>query len=269
MKHSRNALSVCATLALLLVVGCTSSMTPGKMERVQVTSDTQHDRVGNVYLLRGWIGIFSAGIDNLTAKINEHGVRAQQYQDDQWSTLADAIVAKYHGVKNPEPLCLVGHSYGADDVVRIAKRLKEDGIAVDLLITLDPVTPPAVPSNVRECLNLYQSNGAWDTMPWLRGVPMKLADDASPQHTQLANWDIRKEHTELLEPGTDHFNVEKKGKIHDKVIEQVIGACPTRDDWTAMQRGPTTRPLVVVPINKVPTTKPNTPIAVGHSSASQ
>jgi hypothetical protein len=241
----------CCTLTIFIVtsIGCTSSMTPGKLDNVQaVSAPQQYARVGNVYLLRGWIGIFSAGIDNLTDKINAKGVRAHQYQDDQWSSLAETIGQKYKGVKDPEPLILVGHSYGADDVVRIARDLKKDNIAVDLLITLDPVTPPAVPENVRVCWNLYQSNGAWDAMPWLRGVPLKLADDA--KSTQLSNLNIRKEHTELLEPGTDHFNIEKKGRIHDAVIEKVLSACPTRQEWAA--RG-TKTPIAAAP-KPAPTT---------------
>jgi len=28
----------------------------------------------------------------------------------------------------------------------------------------------------------------------------------------LENVDVRKDRTDLLEPGTDHFNIEKKGK---------------------------------------------------------
>src|SRR5689334_9195569 len=99
MNLSRH--SLVASIVLTTLVGCTSSMTPGKLDNVQAASaPQQYTRVGNVYLLRGWIGIFSAGIDNLTDKINAKGVRAHQYQDDQWSSLAEAIEKQYKGVKN-------------------------------------------------------------------------------------------------------------------------------------------------------------------------
>lgn len=210
--------------------GC-SSMKPGKMAWVRPESD--QPRAGNVYLLRGWIGIFSTGIDNLTEQLNKNGVRAHVYQDDQWRSLANTIKKNYRDGKH-EPLVLVGHSYGADDVVRIARRLNDQNIRVDLLVTLDPVTPPAVPKNVKLCVNLYQSNGVADVLPFLRGVPLSREEDAP--HTALVNSDLRKDRPDLLEPGTDHFNIEKKGKIHDEVVRQVLGVCPPRQQWLAMQR---------------------------------
>jgi hypothetical protein len=48
-------------------------------------------------------------------------------------------------------------------------------------------------------------------VPAFRCLPLKLAE---PSHGQLAHVDVRKDRTDLLEPGTDHFNIEKKAKIH-------------------------------------------------------
>src|SRR3954452_10963911 len=162
-----------ALLLLLTASGCTT-MTPGKLDEVRPVSRAPH--AGNVYLLRGWIGIFSYGINDLGDKINKDGVRATVYQDDQWHQLAETLRAKYKGAHGPEPLVLIGHSFGADDVVRVAQELASANVTVDLLVTLDPVTPPEVPPNVRRAVNLYQSNGAWDKVPAFRGVPLKLAD---------------------------------------------------------------------------------------------
>lgn len=237
------------TLAVATSGGC-SSMKPGQMSVVQ--PDSTSERAGNVYLLRGWIGIFSTGIDNLTDKINQTGVRAHVFQDDQYRRLAKEIRDKYRNEADHEPLVLVGHSYGADDVIRIARELNKDNIRVDLLVTLDPVTPPKVPANVVTAVNLYQSNGIWDTMPWLRGVPV-TADEPGPQ--RLAQWDIRTERTELLDENTDHFNIEKKPRIHDEVVKHVLEACPPRPQWLAMTNGgasptaaaPTAEALTPVP----------------------
>jgi pimeloyl-ACP methyl ester carboxylesterase len=223
------------------LLGC-SSMTPGKM--AWVTPESTAPRAGNVYLLRGWIGVFSTGIDNLTKKLNENGVRANVYQDDQWRTLANSIREKYKG-KRPEPLILIGHSYGADDVVRIARELNKDDVKVDLLITLDPVTPPDVSPNVALAYNLYQSNGVADALPFLRGIPLEKEQTAT--NTKLVNANLRKDRTDLLESGTDHFNIEKKTKIHEEVIKQVLAICPPRQTWLAANRGaaPVRNPTVV------------------------
>jgi pimeloyl-ACP methyl ester carboxylesterase len=223
-----------ALLALIVVMtagGC-ASMTPGRMAAVQTESD--RPRAGNVYLLRGWIGIFSYGINDLGKELNAQGVRANVYQDDQWSTLAEAIKGKYGGRRNAEPLILIGHSFGADDVLRVSSQLAEANITVDLVVTLDPVTPPDVPANVRRCVNLYQSNGAWDKVPAFRGVPLKLVDGRASR-TQLENLDVRKDRTDLLEPGTDHFNIEKKAKIHAEVVRRVLATCPPREQWARLE----------------------------------
>lgn len=210
-------------------------MKAGSMTWVRADSENQ-PHVGNAYLLRGFIGVFSEGIDNLTAKINAQGIRAHVYQDDQWSTLAKTLRETYRKQPNAEPLVLIGHSYGADDVLRVARELKKDNIPVALVVTLDAVTPIDVPSNVKRCVNIYQSNGVWDTMPWLRGVPVK---PESTTTTELANYNIRVDRTDLLEPGTDHFNIEKKAKVHDEVVKQVLAACPTREQWSMTRGSPT------------------------------
>src|SRR5882757_9160975 len=133
------------------------------------------------------------------------------------------------GSVNPEPLILIGHSFGADDVIRVAQELGTANIAVDLVVTIDPVTPPQVPTNVKRVVDIYQSNGAWDKVPAFRGVPLQLAETS---HAQLVNLDVRTNRTDLLEPGTDHFNIEKKAKIHQEVLKQVLETCPPRQAWT-------------------------------------
>jgi hypothetical protein len=219
------------TLAGLAGVGC-SAMTPGNVHAVAPVSSAP--RAGNAYILRGFIGVFSTGVDKMGEEINKNGVHASVFQDDQWSELAGSIRKKYRNAPAVEPLVLIGHSYGADDVVRIARKLNDDNIPVDLLLTLDPVTPPNIPPNVRRCVNLYQSNGMWDKLPWLRGVPVQSDKGA---RTQLANYNLRVDRTDLLEPGLDHFNIEKKQKIHEEVLRQVLASCPPRTEWARVRAG--------------------------------
>ena len=198
-------------------------MKPGNLQSVQPLSDRV--RVGNAYLLRGWIGIFSEGMNHLGEELNTAGVRANVYQDDQWENLAERIQARYRRSAVHEPLVLIGHSFGADDVLRMSRKLDEAGISVDLVVTLDPVLPPNVPANVRRCFNLYQSDALWDKLPMFHGIALSRAAGSMGQ---LANLDVRKDRTDLLEPGTNHFNIEKKDRIHREVLKQVLAACPPR-----------------------------------------
>jgi pimeloyl-ACP methyl ester carboxylesterase len=218
------------SLILFASVGC-KSMTPGELDRVQPASD--QPRAGNVYLLRGFIGIWSYGVDHLGRKIADSGVRASVFQEDQWSALANTIVERYRANPTPEPLVLIGHSYGADDTLRIAKVLQEHNIKIDLIITLDPVTPPQVPSNITLCYNIYQPS-LLDSLPFFRGVALETE---SPNTANLVNVNIRADRTDLLEPGTDHFNIEKNELIHAEVVRKVHEFCPPRDLWATRRTG--------------------------------
>jgi len=236
-----------AALFIPSLVGC-SAMTPGRMDAVQPVTDAP--RAGNAYLLRGFIGVFSTGMDRLGNEVNAVGVHGEVFQDDQWSDLADQIAVRFHGHPDAEPIVLIGHSYGADDIIRIARKLDAVNVPVTLLITLDPVTPPAVPKNVRLCVNLYESNGLWDKLPWLRGVP--LAQEPGSRGA-LYNADVRTERTDLLEPGLDHFNIEKKQKIHDEILRLLLAVCPTRHDWSASRSGQLPAVATAVKVRALPT----------------
>jgi pimeloyl-ACP methyl ester carboxylesterase len=216
-------------------VGCSSpSMQPGDLSLVQTYSDAP--RAGNVYLLRGFIGIWSTGIDALGKKINDDGVRAVVYRNEQWKEVRDTLIEKYENQKVYEPLVLVGHSWGADHTLDIARALDEKHIAVDLIVTLDPVTPPLVPKNVRWMYNIYQTNGMWQGVPIFRGVPVDLEDDAKGK-VVLENLAVRENRTDLLEPDTDHYNIEKNVKVHAEVLKVLKKACPDRGVWTRANPG--------------------------------
>lgn len=206
-------------LALLVAaVGCkTSSTAPGDLKRIQPASPER--RLGNAYLFRGWIGIFSTGIDELGGELEKMGTRATVYQDDQWEEVA-ATIAQQYGKPGTmrEPLILIGHSLGADDCIRVSRYLKDHNVRVDLVVVLDPVKPPLVPNNITRTVDLYQSHGLLDALPAFRGVPLEQEE---PGKFTLVNSDIRKDRKDLLTPDLDHFNIEKKPDIHLEIMKEV------------------------------------------------
>ena len=215
-------------LLCLAATGC-ESMSPGYIDRIQPYSDAP--RAGNVYLLRGFIGIWSYGINDLGEKVEASGVRASIFQEDQWEDVASAIAQRYRNANDAEPIVLIGHSYGADDALKIAHRLEDQGMKVDLIITLDPVVPPKVPSNVKLVYNIYQPS-LLDGLPFFRGVPLETSTRSA---TNLRNVNIRGERKDLLVEGTDHFNIEKNPRIHDEVVRKVHEFCPPREQWVMQQ----------------------------------
>jgi hypothetical protein len=208
-----------------------SSMTPGKMEWIQPTSDAP--RVGNAYLFRGWIGLFSGGMDALTEKIDESGVRAHVFQEDQRAEFRRVIVERYRNAPDHEPIILVGHSLGADDAIAAARALDEVGVEVEMLITIDATLPPKVPKNVKVVYNYYQPS-MWDYLGILRGIPLQ-AD--SGFRGQLHNMNVRKEYRYLLEKDTNHVNIDKNTKIHADVIAKLLPICPPRQEWARTHGG--------------------------------
>jgi len=175
-------------------------------------------RVGRVYLIRGWRDLWSQGIDTLAAELREQGVDARVFRAEQWHEVAEAIDRA--GIPAGEPLVLIGFSYGADDAIEISRVLHRP---VDLLIAIDPVTPPSVPGNVKLCYDFYETNGLWDVFPWLRGIPLKAEEPG-----ELVNVDLRKERRDLVGPETSHSTIAGNEKLHGEIVEKVIRFCPVR-----------------------------------------
>jgi pimeloyl-ACP methyl ester carboxylesterase len=204
----------------VMCVGC-HALAPGDVGVLRPVSSGA--RAGNVCLIRGWRDLYSAGIDRLADDLRERGVAAHVFRDEQWPDLADALKSQYAINTDHDPLILIGFSYGADDALRVADELQKRGLAVDLLVTIDPVTPPAVPANVVTCLNFYETHSFWDVFPWLRGVPLKAVGIG-----RLVNVDIRRTRRDLLEPNTAHSNIAANPKLRLEIIARVVEACPPR-----------------------------------------
>jgi pimeloyl-ACP methyl ester carboxylesterase len=247
MKFSKSLLLVMMCAAIWSLGGCSDLTGRGKapLDRTIGEATTKHPRVGHVYCMRGWLGIFSTGMDALAEKIDkEIGAPAVSVANEEWRWLREWIVdARQRGEITNEPLVLLGHSYGADDQIRVAEYLKTKGIGVDLLVLIDPVTPPAVPSNVRRVYCVYMSHPLTDWSPVWRGVPASVAD---PEATALTNIDLRTEKVDFDTTGINHPNIEKSEGVHNMVMEQIKMACPPRTAWLKKQRS--TTPVTQLPV---------------------
>src|SRR6478672_4422665 len=111
-----------------------------------------------VYLLRGWFGVFSTGMDSMAEQLRNKGVKAEAIGHLAWRGAVDTIVAERAAGK-AGPLILVGHSQGANNVIEMAQELEKKKIPVDLLVTLAPYLQDPVPGNVVRALNYYQAGG--------------------------------------------------------------------------------------------------------------
>src|SRR3954466_361395 len=112
----------------------------------------------HVVLLRGWFGVFSTGMDELEVKLRSKGISAKVRMHTSWDDEAEAIVRDRVAGKI-QPIVLIGHSQGANNLISMAAFLKTKNVPVDLLVTLAPFLQPPVPDNVLHAINYYQSPG--------------------------------------------------------------------------------------------------------------
>jgi len=157
-----------------------------------------------VYLLRGWFGIFSLGMDSMAQQLQAKGIEAEAIGHLEWKSAVSKIVDE-RAAGRTGPLVLVGHSQGANNIIDMARELQKHNISVDLLITLSPYLQDPVPSNVRRAFNYYQSPG------W--GSPLTADEDFEGE---LTNFNIENDSSIL------HINIDKDPKVQAAVVAAII-----------------------------------------------
>jgi pimeloyl-ACP methyl ester carboxylesterase len=192
----------------------------------------EHKRAGRVYCLRGLMDVFSLGLNGLAEKLRAEGVDARAMSGSACRAAARQIESDYAAGSDLEPLILVGHSYGADHAVELAKHLQRRGIRVQLLVLLDATAPPTVPASVERCLHLYKPTTMGDLLPaFFAGNPVAL--DRDNRETQIFNEIVS---TDVFGPeaaAVNHFNIDASEAVHAVVIREIVQICPPYEPTTA------------------------------------
>lgn len=159
----------------------------------------------DVILLRGFANVFSRGLDDMTAKLNKRGVPAKVAHHREWSRFVSEIVAnrKKFGRR---PIVLIGHSLGANAILKMAEALRKKRITVSYMVTFAATDPTPVPSNVRKLTNYYFKTDGW-------GEPIKKG---AGFRGNLKNIDFSKSKT------VGHFNIDKQPRLQKQVIRNVL-----------------------------------------------
>jgi hypothetical protein len=163
-----------------------------------------------VYLLRGWFGVFSTGLDGLAEELRSKGLKAEAVGHLAWRSTVSEIV-KDRAAGKSGSLVLVGHSQGANNVIEMARLLEREKIPVDLLVTLAPLLQDPVPGNVVRAINYYHSPG------W--GAPV-LADAGF--HGKLSNINLGGD------AGISHIAMDKSPKIQAEIERAILAVPQTR-----------------------------------------
>jgi hypothetical protein len=163
-----------------------------------------------VYLLRGWFGVFSTGLDGLAEELRSKGLKAEAVGHLAWRSTVSEIV-KDRAAGKSGSLVLVGHSQGANNVIEMARLLEREKIPVDLLVTLAPLLQDPVPGNVVRAINYYHSPG------W--GAPV-LADAGF--QGKLSNINLGGD------VGISHIAMDKSPKIKAEIERAILAVPQTR-----------------------------------------
>jgi hypothetical protein len=155
-RASKLSLGLALLAVLIGLCGCvdlSSGPAPSAAETAQAPAPPE------VYLFRGLGGRrISIEMDRLAALIEQNGTHAEVNDYLMWITVADKVIAKSrHGEPRSE-IVAIGHSAGGDAALRFAERLQQSGIAVSLVVTIDPTRlAPEIPGNVGRFINVYES----------------------------------------------------------------------------------------------------------------
>ena len=158
----------------------------------------------HVYLMRGLLGIFSLGMDDLAGKLNNQGFRANVYGYEVWQTIADQIVQRRRD-GHTGPVVIVGHSLGANATFDVADSLNGRDVPVLLAVIFDATEVRRVPANVSAFINFYARDGFGHQAvagPGFRG--------------ELANFDLSGDGT------ITHTNIDALDRFHRLVIDKLL-----------------------------------------------
>jgi hypothetical protein len=157
-----------------------------------------------IYLVRGFMDVFSTGLDQLADKLRSHGYGNVHVVGLQGVTSTVRQLSSTAPIGARSPIVLIGHSLGANAVIDIARRLNEASIPIQLLVTFDATEALPVPGNVARLVNFYQRNGVG-----------RLPTFAPDFRGTFYNLDLS------TISDVTHTNIDKLNRLHLIVIEEV------------------------------------------------
>jgi len=156
-----------------------------------------------VYMIRGFLNVFSNGMNQMTRKLKARGIRAKAISNGDWNSIANDIIRRSKQGKVSYPIVIVGHSLGGVEAARFANTLGKAGIKTDLLIGLDPgfPQPPALTRGAVQVVNYKIPSGK----NYRKGAGFR---------GRITTIDVSKY-------GTDHVGIDKNKSVQDLVIRKI------------------------------------------------
>lgn len=167
-----------------------------------------------VYLMRGFMNVFSLGLDDLAAQIEADGIPAAVTNHADAPTVVNQITARYAS-GDRSPIILIGHSLGADAVIEMAQALDREHIPVALAILFDGTMDHVVPGNVATAVNYTEH---------FRLTP------ASDFRGSISNVDLSGDGR------IDHLTIDKSSDLHAQTLSYVLAAVSAKQSSLLRRR---------------------------------
>jgi alpha-beta hydrolase superfamily lysophospholipase len=183
----------------------------------------------HVYLLRGFMNVFSYGLDELAEKLQRRGIQATLHSYTDGPELATTAIQDYKSGR-ARTIMIIGHSMGAGAAVEMADDLGHANVPVALVVTLDGGGGRTVPTNVKRLVNLYAANGMGAALNPPQGY-----------RGTLINWQSK-------DPDMGHVGVAASPQLHQRVIGYVMSAmgggqsAQARSDTAVKRDAPAAQP---------------------------
>lgn len=160
-------------------------------------------KAAEVYMIRGFMNVFSDGMNQMTRQLQSNGIRARAISNGAWPDVANDIIRRAKQKQVSYPIIIAGHSLGGVEAPRFANALGAAGIPVELVIGLDPgfPQPPAFGKGAKRVINYKIPSGK----NYRKGAGFSGT---------ISTIDVSKY-------GTDHVGIDKNKSVQSLVIAQI------------------------------------------------
>lgn len=173
----------------------------------------------NVYLFRGFLGVFSTGLDSLAAKLRAQRINVKVMSHAGAGRAMQEIEQEYARQRKRgrrHRVVLVGHSLGANAALTTAARLGAKRVPVSMVVTIDGTIDGPVVGSVGRYLNYHTSEGGF-------GGPLKKPSGALGRRVTNVFVKTRKE-GDLR--SLNHFNIEKNPRVQAELVRAISRLVP-------------------------------------------
>jgi hypothetical protein len=180
-----------------------------------------------VVLFRGFMNVFSLGLDDVAARIRANGIQADVHNHSEVEAVVPKIAERYRSGKATQ-IVLIGHSLGVPAVIEAIELLDRMNVPVALAFTLDHGPHTISSGRVGHLTNLFIRGGSM-------GGPLQ----AGPNFRgRLTNVELSERHPEVT-----HMNIDSYPYVHNLLLRQILASssqrpsAPSARNTSAKKRG--------------------------------